>query len=153
MELFQRRIQSQVILVGSDTMQVEIKLDDTHHEIQLNLEVKASTRTVTAIQGRFIRAPYDRCEDTAVLLENMVGVSIAPGVWRTVARKVGGKEGCTHLYELVMEALRVAMQGYYHYCWEGLPRDERLSFMRQALSGECYVYSHPELKAKSLLED
>lgn len=151
MEIFQRNIKSRAVLRDDDTMLVEIKLDDSHHEIELYLEIKVSTLTITAARGRFIRSPYDRCADTIVLLGGLAGLKVAAGVWRTVSQRVGGQEGCTHLYELVMEALRVTMQGYFRVRWGHLSGEKRLAQRRQVLKDECYVYSHPELELKPLL--
>lgn len=153
MDLFQREIRARVVEAGPDAIRVAVKLNDSFHEIALTLEVRPSDRTITGARAEFIRFPYDRCRDTMARLDNLVGVTIAPGVWRTVAREVGGKDGCTHLYELTMEALRVAMQGFYRYEWERLPQEEWLPFLRRALAGECYIYSHPEVKARFLLEE
>jgi len=151
-ELFQRSINARVDLLGEDTIGVNIKLDDTHHEIRLNMKIRAETQTITEINGEFIRSPFDRCRDTLNLLQKLVGVHVAPGVRQVVARKVGGQEGCTHLYELTMEALRVFMQGYYRKLWKELPTDERLVYSKKMLKGECYIYSHPEIKVNFLLD-
>ncbi|MDN5325450.1 MAG: hypothetical protein PWP41_145 [Moorella sp. (in: firmicutes)] len=153
MDLFQRKIEARVVETGPDAIQVAIKLNDTFHEIALTLEARPSDRTITGARAEFIRFPYDRCRDTTARLDSLAGVTIAPGVWRTVAREVGGKDGCTHLYELTMEALRVAMQGFYRYEWERLPGEEQLPFLRRVLAGECYIYSHPEIKPRFLLEE
>ncbi|BCV23048.1 DUF2889 domain-containing protein [Moorella sp. Hama-1] len=153
MDLFHREIRARVVEAGPETIEARVKLNDTFHEIALTLEARPADRAITGARAEFIRFPYDRCRDTGDRLDNLIGVMIAPGVWRTVARAVGGKEGCTHLYELTMEALRVTMQGFYRYEWERLPEAERLPFLRRALAGECYIYSHPELKAKFLLAE
>ncbi|NLW07867.1 MAG: DUF2889 domain-containing protein [Clostridia bacterium] len=150
MEIFQRKIKSRAVLRDDDTILVEIKLDDNHHEIELCLEIEISTLTITAARGRFIRSPFDRCADTIGLMEGLTGVKVAAGVWRTVSGRVGGPEGCTRLYELVMEALRVAMQAYFRVRWGHLSGETRLAQMREALKDECYIYSHPELELKPL---
>lgn len=149
MDLFQRKIEARVVETGPDAIQVAIKLNDTFHEIALTLEVRPSDRIITGARAEFIRFPYDRCRDTMARLDNLVGVTIAPGVWRTVAREVGGKDGCTHLYELTMEALRVAMQGFYRYEWERLPQEERLPFLRRAWRASAISTAIPNSKPDS----
>lgn len=86
---------------------------DEDHDADLTLTLDVASGTVLSARARFHRAPYgERCAATAARAGRLVGLRVRPGCSRDVAEAVGGPEGCTHLVEMVMDALRAYLPAY-----------------------------------------
>ncbi|MDN5347012.1 MAG: hypothetical protein PWP65_576 [Clostridia bacterium] len=154
MQIFQRQLKTIVETGDPGHIIVKAHMYDTYHEMEITLTIETCSRVIKAAWGRVLRSPYDLCPKTEARLQNLIGAKVAKGVHRIVAAGVGGSEGCTHFYELVMDSLRAAVQALNHLEWANIPPgEERRAFLRRAMAGECYVYSHPELEPRLLVEE
>ncbi|MGI9250097.1 MAG: DUF2889 domain-containing protein [Pseudohongiellaceae bacterium] len=87
----------------------EIQIGEPIHEMLLRVTVddKFIIRDITAVTDN---SPFAMCPDITDAYKSVVGIQMGPG-WRKMVRtKVGGKNGCTHLTELLFPMATVAMQ-------------------------------------------
>ena len=134
-------------------------LEDEDHVMDVQLVVHAGTREVLSAYACMGKAPYGSlCRQAASQVSGLVGLRVEPGCYRQVFRLLGGEEGCTHLAELSLDALRAFLPAWARREREHLRRalqgqglspaqiDEQVSrhFMelgRALLPGTCVVYA------------
>lgn len=80
------------------------------HDMSIRLTLDDSL-TVVAIEAVTDGGPYRICPAITPNFQRMVGVKIGPGWRRSVASRLGGVEGCTHLVELLYAMATPAYQG------------------------------------------
>ena len=80
-------------------MRVRIAIDD-NFEVR---EAEAETRA----------GPYQICPQANLSFSNLIGLRIAKGWQRQVRAAIGGRQGCTHITELMGAVATTAMQTYY----------------------------------------
>jgi len=81
---------------------------DLNHNMRVDLVVEVSTKTILDAKCQMIKTPFRVCAVTKSLIDQMVGMKIERGITRNIRPVLGGSSGCTHLYELVVEALRMS---------------------------------------------
>jgi hypothetical protein len=118
--------------------------DERLHDMWLRLTVDDSL-TVVDVLASTDAAPFvQSCAEVNPRYGRMKGVRIAPGWTRTVAERLGGVEGCTHLNELLKAMATVAIQtvGYYHYLRpQGDAPAPSRGALHPALINSCHSYS------------
>jgi hypothetical protein len=62
------------------------------------------------IEARTDEGPYPVCGDIAPNFKRLIGLTIGPGWRKSVAERVGGVNGCTHLVELLGPLATTAFQ-------------------------------------------
>ncbi|MGC6516603.1 MAG: DUF2889 domain-containing protein [Candidatus Puniceispirillaceae bacterium] len=60
--------------------------------------------------AKTLSGPYHDCPQGAAAIGNLIGETIRPGWKKIVARAIGGKQGCTHITELMGPVATVAFQ-------------------------------------------
>jgi hypothetical protein len=134
-------------------------LEDEDHVMDVQLVIHSKTREVLSAYACMGKVPYGSlCRRAASQVSSLVGLRVEPGCYRQVFRLLGGEEGCTHLAELSLDALRAFLPAWARKERETLTRalqgqglspaqvDERVSrhFMelgRALLPGTCVVYA------------
>ncbi len=80
-------------------MRVRIAIDD-------NFEVREAEATTLA-------GPYLACPQANAAFSNLIGIRIEKGWQRQLRGAIGGRQGCTHITELMGAVATTAMQTYY----------------------------------------
>ena len=88
-------------------------MGDRAHEMEVEVEVELPTMVIKDIRGKMIRIPRDICADALPVLKQAVGMTIKRGLSVMMEETIGGKAGCSHLTNLVMEACYCSFQGVY----------------------------------------
>ena len=60
-----------------------------------------------------LSGPYHECSAGAQAITHLIGERIQPGWKKIVARAIGGRQGCTHITELMGPVATVAFQTIY----------------------------------------
>ena len=77
------------------------------HDIQVNFEL-AADGTISKAQSRGLRLPYHGvCEDAQQRTFGLNGLRVSAEYVRQFAAHVGGASGCTHLFDLSIDCLRL----------------------------------------------
>jgi hypothetical protein len=101
------------IRLGDGFITVAAHLSDNYHEMEVVLDITIPEMVITDIRGRMIRVPHEHCRDALNTLTAAVGLEIRKGLTQRMEKAVGGKIGCTHFTNLVMEACHASIQGQY----------------------------------------
>ncbi|MEW6243693.1 MAG: DUF2889 domain-containing protein [Bacillota bacterium] len=145
-------------------------MKDDEHILDVQLVVSTEGQVVSAY-ATVGKAPYGKlCAQAIRKVERLVGLKVRHGSAREVTELVGGSTGCTHLVELVLEALRgfVPVMGLREarrleqsLREAGVPETEiRLKVMdmlwemgKEVIPGSCLVYSQNESPVSRLRKE
>ncbi|MBI2606456.1 MAG: DUF2889 domain-containing protein [Deltaproteobacteria bacterium] len=108
MELYERNINSSVRKTGPDTILTEASLLDLNHSMRVSLEINLQTREIVKADAIILKAPLRACDNTVELVKKLVGLKIGRGINRKLIEHLGQSDGCTHLYELALNAVRLS---------------------------------------------
>lgn len=86
-----------------------VEPDTPLHEMWIRLTLDDSM-TITAVEAATDQSPFAICPDVLPNFQRLVGTRIGPGYARSVREAVGGKEGCTHIVEMLSQVASVALQ-------------------------------------------
>ena len=109
----------------------EVKAGEAVHEMWLRLTIDDDF-VIRAVEAVTDFAPYRVCPAITPNFQRLVGVQIAPGFRRQVARHLGGVQGCTHLVELLGPLATTAFQTiwpYRRHQKESAPGSESTGFL------------------------
>jgi len=101
------------IHLGDGFITVTAHMADNYHEMEVVLDIAIPDMVITSITGRMIRIPHERCREGLSALSRAVGLEIKKGLTLRMEEAVGGKDGCSHLTNLIMEACHASIQGQY----------------------------------------
>ena len=68
---------------------------------------------ITEAEAITISGPYAICPTANDVFANLVGIQIGPGWRRRVSAAIGGRQGCTHITELMGPVATIAYQTRY----------------------------------------
>lgn len=112
------------------------------HEMWLRLTIDAEYR-IHAVEAVTDAGPYRGCAAIVPNFRRLEGLTVGPGWMRAVRERIGGIEGCTHLFEMLRP---LATVGYQTVVGERI-RETRESGVRPARSGKrpqhigsCHMY-------------
>jgi hypothetical protein len=76
-------------------------------KLRLTVDLDLAIRAVEAVSDN---VPNPVCREITTNFQRLVGLRMTPGFTRAVRERVGGREGCTHLVELVGALATAAYQ-------------------------------------------
>lgn len=108
MEIYERNINASVSRDGEDHIRTKASLLDLNHNMRVEIRVRISDREIVDAQAQMTKTPFAVCHKTAKYTANLVGLKIERGISRKLSGLLGRSSGCTHIYELSMEAIRLS---------------------------------------------
>ena len=90
----------------------EIKKDEPLHHMKVRVTISEEMAIINA-EAVTLAGPYFECPHGADNIRHLIGLKIQPGWKKIVARAIGGREGCTHITELMGPVATVAFQTIY----------------------------------------
>lgn len=108
MEIYERNINASVRRDSEDHIRTKASLLDLNHNMLVEIVVRISDRTIIDAQGQIVKSPFRICGQTVKFVRNLIGLKIERGITRKMAELLGKSDGCTHLYELSVEAVRLS---------------------------------------------
>lgn len=141
MYLFQRSKTVSVKQVG-ENLWVQGVFIDTAHEIVVELQVGLIDSTINKVEANFVRVPHQLCVEVEKKIQGLLGVSINKGISKIIKEKTGGPQGCYHLYDLLLEAIRGIKQAHHQLTVRNKSKAEREHDFWQELQDTCYYYTH-----------
>jgi len=92
---------------GGAVYACESAMEDRIHDIKINFDL-SSDSVISNARSRGLRLPYHGiCEDPHQRTPALNGLKVTGGFVRQFADHVGGAEGCTHLFDLSIDILRL----------------------------------------------
>ncbi len=70
------------------------------HDMWIRITIDLDMK-IHDVEAKTDEGPYPVCDDIASGFKALVGVTIGPGWRKSIAERVGGVRGCTHLVELL----------------------------------------------------
>ncbi|MBZ0263974.1 DUF2889 domain-containing protein [bacterium] len=107
-EIYERNINVSVSRFGDDLMRTKASLLDLNHNMRVDLVVRVTDRTIMEARSQMVKTPFAVCEITGNRIKTIVGMKIERGVTKKMRELLSGPSGCTHLYELAVEAVRMS---------------------------------------------
>ena len=105
--VFWRNKRLSVRAASAGSFSCESAMEDLVHDIQVSFEL-AADGTISQAQSRGLRLPYHGvCEDAQQRTPGLNGLQVSADYVRQFAEHVGGASGCTHLFDLSMDVLRL----------------------------------------------
>lgn len=108
MDIYERNINASVRRYDQDHIITKASLLDLNHNMRVEIKVRIPDRLIVEATAQMTKTPFVICDQTAKFISNMVGLKIERGITRKLSSLLGRSEGCTHLYELAVEAVRLS---------------------------------------------
>lgn len=84
-------------------------IDDVHH-IYLDITFDFETQSIQAARAWADQAPFTICAQGFNTVEQLIGTSVGAGFSRVVRQTLESPQGCLHVGELVLGAVKAAIQ-------------------------------------------
>ncbi|OFZ11095.1 MAG: hypothetical protein A2Z20_04185, partial [Bdellovibrionales bacterium RBG_16_40_8] len=107
MQIYERNINSTVTRVDDDHIVTQASLLDLNHSMRVLLTINHKTREITNAEALIIKAPLQICKSTTTIVAQLIGLKIERGINRKLIEMLGHQDGCTHIYELTLNAVRL----------------------------------------------
>ncbi len=108
MEIYERNINAAVSQDDDDHILTKASLLDLNHNMRIEVRVRIADRTIVDANAQMTKTPFRICFQTAKFARNIIGLKIERGITHKMSDLFGRSEGCTHLYELAVEAVRLS---------------------------------------------
>lgn len=90
----------------------EIKKGQPLHHMKVSLTLSEKMEVIDA-SAVTLAGPYHECPQGANAISGLIGAKIQPGWKKIVRTAIGGRQGCTHITELMGPMATVAFQTIY----------------------------------------
>ncbi|NPV27565.1 MAG: DUF2889 domain-containing protein [Firmicutes bacterium] len=142
MQIYSRQKSLSVTTQQEDQIRIEARLIDQVHEIGVILVVRVSTEEILEAEAIMQRFPWSICPEVVPKMGGLVGLKIQSGIRQQVKDIIGRSQGCTHLVDLVMEAVQGAFQAIVRVKQQHLTFEEQQKQVKKILKGTCYAFSN-----------
>lgn len=104
---FWRNKEVRIELRGESGFSCESAMEDSIHDIRIRFDVSADG-IISNASSRGLRLPYHGiCEDAQARTPVLDGMKVTGAFIKTFADTIGGAQGCTHLFDLSIDCLRL----------------------------------------------
>lgn len=107
-EIYERNINVSVSRPSDAELVTKASLLDLNHNLRVELTVDVRTKTISAAQAQMVKAPFAICQLSLAKVQRVVGLKIERGIHEKLVHALGHSDGCTHLVDLTMEAVRLS---------------------------------------------
>lgn len=106
-QMYERNINSTVTRLDAEHILTQASLLDLNHSMRVALTINLKTREIVDARSEIIKAPLKICNSTVDLVKKLKGLKVERGINRKLVDALGTSDGCTHLYELALNAVRL----------------------------------------------
>ena len=107
-EIYERNINITVSRQNEREILTRASMLDLNHHIRVELSIDLARETIVKADARMVKVPYDLCQLTLPNINKLVGLKIERGINKKIVDALGRAEGCTHMVDLSMEAVRLS---------------------------------------------
>ncbi|MEW6455609.1 MAG: DUF2889 domain-containing protein [Acidobacteriota bacterium] len=108
MEIYERNINSSVRKLNEKYIVTEASLLDLSHNMRVELKINLETSVIEEASAQILKAPFQVCNYTLENIKRIEGFKIERGINKKLINALGKSDGCTHFYELALEAVRLS---------------------------------------------
>lgn len=105
---YEQTIKTKAFPIDDDTIRTEAILDDPDHNIEVFLVVSVKERKIIDAGAEILRQPYPKCHLAMDRAKRVIGLKVKKGLYEEMGELIAGREGCVHLFELLMTAARLS---------------------------------------------
>ena len=150
-EIYERNINVSVSKLGEKEILTKASLLDLNHNIRVELTVDVPSKTIISVQAQMVKSPFGVCQHTLKKVNSVVGLKIERGVHAKLVDAIGHSDGCTHLVDLTMEAVRLSanvLLGFTRFDEEWRQRklsdEEFIAQVKPILKNSCLPFKDDE---------
>lgn len=146
-QITERSINMKILDHTDETVLARGSILDQVHNIAIELVINIDTLKIQKVQGQMVKVPFQTCEPALENLKEIIGMKLDSGISQRIANAVGGKNGCVHLSEVVVETTRLAANTIFGIKCGGkewragiLSDDEFWRRVKPLLKGTCRIF-------------
>lgn len=142
MSLFTRRIEIDINPYGDGMFRLVTTLADVYHDFTLSLLITGREFRITEADVEIKHIPHPRCREISRLAGLLSGLTVGPGFTGQVRTRLGGKDGCPNLLNLVLltAPLVVNAAAIERLQREKLSPEQEEAVWQETLGGVCLAY-------------
>ena len=117
--------------------------------------IDINTLEILNVDAQMVKVPFHECKTALKNLPKLVGMKLNAGISQRIVQSIGGKSGCIHLSEVMVETVRLAANSIFGIkcggkLWrEGKMSDEEFwNGVKPLLKGTCIVFPSNENNCK-----
>lgn len=107
-EIYERNINVSVSKLNEKEIITKASLLDLNHNIRVELTVDVATKIIVHAEAQMVKSPFNICQLTLKKVQDVVGLKIERGIHKNLVDALGHADGCTHMVDLTMEAVRLS---------------------------------------------
>jgi len=149
MEIYERNINASVRRDDEMHIITKASLLDLNHNMRVEIRVRIADRMIVDANGQIVKSPFAICSQTVKFVKNMIGLKIERGITQKLSHLFGRAEGCTHLYELAVETVRLSSNmmlgfsaGDKEWIERKLPDEEFIARAKEFLANSCLPFKN-----------
>ena len=107
-DVYERNINIAVARKNDREIVTKATMLDLNHHIRVELTIDLQNETITDAQAQMTKVPYSICQLTLNNIRKIVGLKVQRGIHKQLLDTLGHADGCTHMVDLAMEAVRLS---------------------------------------------
>jgi|YelNatPaOPRAMG01_1025707.scaffolds.fasta_scaffold22083_5 hypothetical protein len=147
-DVYERNINIRLYPINDKIVLVSASLLDLHHSISTEIKIDITTQEIIDADAKMVRVPYSACPKALINIRKIIGLKIEKGVNKKIADALGHSTGCTHLVEIIQNAMRFSASmligvraGYGRVDKrKELTEEERIANVMPYLRNTCIVF-------------
>ena len=147
-DVYERNINIRLQPIDKNTVIVATSLLDLHHSITTEIKIDLTTQEIVDADAKMVRVPYSGCSNALVNVRKIIGLKVERGINKKIADLLGHAAGCTHLVEILQNAMRFSSSmligvraGYGKVDKKReLSEEERIANVMPYLKNTCIVF-------------
>lgn len=150
-ELYERNLNIAVSKPTDDEILTKASLLDLNHNIRIQIRVNIASKKITRAEAQMVKSPFMICGQTLEKVDRLVGLKIERGIHKELVDALGHSDGCTHLVDLAMEAVRLSanvLLGFSRFDVEWRQRkltdEEFIAQVKPILKNSCLPFKEDE---------
>ncbi len=117
-------------------------IDDRHHILSVLKFDYKEEKVIEVINTEWIKSPYTYCSDIKDIINRINGLEVKTGATAFINKNLGGKDGCIHLAEVVVQIFKCFYQVVHRIEDLKLPTEkEKKERKFNVLRNSCYAYT------------
>jgi hypothetical protein len=150
-ELYERNLNISVSKLSDDEILTKASLLDLNHNIRIQIQVDVASKKIIRAEAQMVKSPFMICGQTLDKIQKLVGLRIERGIHQKLVDALGHSDGCTHLVDLAMEAVRLSanvLLGFTRFDVEWRQRkltdEEFIEQVKPVLRNSCLPFKEEE---------
>ncbi len=150
-EIYERNLNVSVSKLDDDNILTKASLLDLNHNIRVELVVDTGSKKILKAEAQMVKSPFSVCAQTLKKIDDVVGLKIERGIHQRLVDVLGHSDGCTHLVDLTMEAVRLSanvLLGFTRFDEEWRQRklsdEEFIAQVKPILKNSCLPFKDDE---------